>query len=685
MFGSGIAGSTPTLLSRLLRLVGAGALAAFLPSYHLADLGVPVLLAVGLAGIGMLTWALAPADRHRLNRIALALMVVFGGLTVAQYGGSSVAMLAAVYGGFAVVQHSTLFGALLTATAALAVSISYPVAQAPAGVFAAMLAAIAVVALMGVNRRQFRVSAEQNRVLVEQSRAIRAERDRAAALAERGRIAREVHDVLAHTLGGLVLQLDAADALLEAGEIEQAGARVRSSRALAASGLADARQVVGALRAERFALPTELERLAREHRDAGGQLRLHCEGNTDHLDEQVSTALLRAAQESLTNARKHAPGTEVELRLRVEADQVELTASNPLPRRTKLLSANARATMQDARVAMQSAATQGAVTQGAATQGAVTQGAEMQAMEAQDAAAPNVGAQGMTTRDVVMQGGSAQNVAPQDMATQSAAMHGVEVQTGVAQGTAARDGAQGMTTQDVVMQGVAAQDAAAPDVGAQGMTTRDVVMQGGSAQNVATPGDATPGAVTQGVEVQAIAAKDAAAPDAGAWGMTTQGAVMQGGSAQKVAPRGMATHGAATHSAATKGAEAQSAAAQTMATPDVVMQGEATSDVVMQGEATSDAVMQGEATSDVVMQGEATSDAVMQGEATSDAVMQGEATSDAVVQGATAHSSGAGDLVGMGVGAGLLGMRERIGGLGGTVVAGKVGGRWVVRMMVPRR
>ncbi|MET8875811.1 histidine kinase [Nocardia sp. NPDC004604] len=554
MFGSGIAGSTPTLLSRLLRLVGAGALAAFLPSYHLADLGVPVLLAVGLAGIGMLTWALAPADRHRLNRIALALMVVFGGLTVAQYGGSSVAMLAAVYGGFAVVQHSTLFGALLTATAALAVSISYPVAQAPAGVFAAMLAAIAVVALMGVNRRQFRVSAEQNRLLVEQSRAIRAERDRAAALAERGRIAREVHDVLAHTLGGLVLQLDAADALLEAGETEQAGARVRSSRALAASGLADARQVVGALRAERFALPTELERLAREHRDAGGQLRLHCEGNADHLDEQVSTALLRAAQESLTNARKHAPGTEVELRLRVEADQIELTASNPLPRRTGLLSANPRATMQDASapsVAMQSAS----------TPSAVTQGVEMQAVVAQDAAARDAGAREMTTQDVVMQGGSAQNVAPQGIATQSAAVHGVEVQTGVTQ------------------------EAAARDAGARGMTTQDAVMQGGSAQNVAT--------------------------------------------------QGMATHGAATYSAATKGAEAQGAAAQTVATPD--------------------------------------------------AVMQGEATPDAVMQGATAHSSGAGDLVGMGVGAGLLGMRERIGGLGGTVVAGKVGGRWVVRMMVPRR
>ncbi|MEU0500174.1 histidine kinase [Nocardia sp. NPDC005998] len=676
MFGSGIAGSTPTLLSRLLRLVGAGALAAFLPTYHLADLGVPVLLAVGLAGIGMLTWALAPADRHRLNRIALALMVVFGGLTVAQYGGSSVAMLAAVYGGFAVVQHSTLFGALLTATAALAVSISYPVAQAPAGVFAAMLAAIAVVALMGVNRRQFRVSAEQNRLLVEQSRAIRAERDRAAALAERGRIAREVHDVLAHTLGGLVLQLDAADALLEAGETEQAGARVRSSRALAASGLADARQVVGALRAERLALPTELERLAREHRDAGGQLRLHCEGNTDHLDEQVSTALLRAAQESLTNARKHAPGTEVELRLRIEADQVELTASNPLPRRTRLLSANARSTMQDASVAMQSAA----------TQGAVVQGVEMQAVVVQDAAAPDVGAQGMTTRDVVMQGGSAQNVAPHGMATQSAAMHSVEVQTGVTQGTAAPDaGAQGMTTQDVVMQGVevqtvAAQDAAARDAGPRGMTAQDAVMQGGSAQNVATQGEATPGAVAQGVEMQAVVAHDAAAPDAGAWGMTTQGAVMQGGSAQNVATQGEATPGAVT-----QGVEMQAVVAHDAAAPDAGAWGMTAQGAVMQGGSAQNVATQGLAIHSAATKGVEAQGAAAQTVATLDAVMQGEATSGAVMQGATAHSSGAGDLVGMGVGAGLLGMRERIGGLGGTVVAGKVGGRWVVRMMVPRR
>ncbi|MGY4098228.1 sensor histidine kinase [Nocardia sp. R16R-3T] len=341
MFHSGTPSPAATLSNRLVRLLGVVAMIAFLPGYRLSDLGFPVLAGTGFAIGGMLIWALAPGDQVRANHVALVLMAVCGGLTVAQCGGSAVATLAAVYAGFALVQLSNTFGVLIAAGATAMVSVSYLLAHARLVAYLGILAAIALVALMGFSRRQFRATAEQNRLLLQQSRQIRAERDRAATLAERGRIAREVHDVLAHTLGGLLLQLDAADALLEAGKIEQAADHVRSSRALAVAGLADARQVVGALRAERIVLSTELERLAREHRAAGGRVQLHYAGSADHLDEQVSTALLRGAQESLTNARKHAPGTEVEMRLLLDSERVELTASNPLPRRTGLLSATA--------------------------------------------------------------------------------------------------------------------------------------------------------------------------------------------------------------------------------------------------------------------------------------------------------------------------------------------------------
>ncbi|MEV6556770.1 histidine kinase [Nocardia sp. NPDC051756] len=330
----------PTTPNRLLRLAGVVAMVVLLRDDQLARQGVPVLVMVGIAGLALLVWAVGPMEQPWVSRTVLGAMAVFGGLTVAQVGGSLIPLLAAAFGSVAVVQHSITFGALIIGGEAVAVGVSSVAAHHSPSAYLGMLAGLLLVALMGLSRRQFRVTAEQNRLLVEQSREIRAERDRAATLAERGRIAREVHDVLAHTLGGLVLQLDAADALLDAGETERAADKVRASRELAASGLDDARQVVGALRAEKIDLPSEFERLVTEHRNASGQVKMHLSGDIEQLGEQVSVALLRGAQESLTNARKHAPGAEVELRLSVGAQQVELLASNPLSDRLGLLSAS---------------------------------------------------------------------------------------------------------------------------------------------------------------------------------------------------------------------------------------------------------------------------------------------------------------------------------------------------------
>src|SRR6185312_3428342 len=98
-----------------------------------------------------------------------------------------------------------------------------------------------VAILVGVSRRQARTGVARERALLE-------ERARTAALAERSRIARDIHDVLAHSLGGLVLQLDAVDALLESGKTAEAAGRVKAARGLAADGLDEARRAVDALR-----------------------------------------------------------------------------------------------------------------------------------------------------------------------------------------------------------------------------------------------------------------------------------------------------------------------------------------------------------------------------------------------------------------------------------------------------
>ncbi|MFE4459360.1 sensor histidine kinase [Nocardia tengchongensis] len=139
--------------------------------------------------------------------------------------------------------------------------------------------------------------------------------------------------MLAHTLGGLALQLDAADALLEAGAVDQAAERVKASHRLAVSGLADARRVVGTLRSDRFDAAAELRRVVDEHRAAGGRLAERLDVSLSLPDEQPALALTRAVQEALTNARKHAPGQPVTLTVRESGGRLEALVSNPLATR----------------------------------------------------------------------------------------------------------------------------------------------------------------------------------------------------------------------------------------------------------------------------------------------------------------------------------------------------------------
>ncbi|MCP2257549.1 Signal transduction histidine kinase [Streptoalloteichus tenebrarius] len=188
---------------------------------------------------------------------------------------------------------------------------------------------VLVLTLLGLNRRQHRLRAEQSEVLLRQSLLVRREQARAAALDERARIAREIHDVLAHSLGALSVQLKVVDALLERGDRAAARERVRRCHQLAEEGLVEARNAVAALRDDVPSLPSALMVLAERYRaDHHGAVEVVTTGRERPLPPATTVALVGVAREAITNVTRHAPGASVRIELSYGDDSVRLEVRN---------------------------------------------------------------------------------------------------------------------------------------------------------------------------------------------------------------------------------------------------------------------------------------------------------------------------------------------------------------------
>jgi signal transduction histidine kinase len=170
----------------------------------------------------------------------------------------------------------------------------------------------------------------QARELLEEEERTRLARNEAAALDERSRIARELHDVLAHSLSALSVELEGARLLALDRDVDsEVIAAIGRAHRHAAAGLDDARAAIKALRGDSVPGPDRIEDLIEEIRAHGIECTLEIVGEPRRLPSEAALAVYRTAQEALTNVRKHAEEAElVAIRLEYDPDGVQLIVTD---------------------------------------------------------------------------------------------------------------------------------------------------------------------------------------------------------------------------------------------------------------------------------------------------------------------------------------------------------------------
>jgi signal transduction histidine kinase len=190
----------------------------------------------------------------------------------------------------------------------------------PGAVALATLASFGAVAGVGSVVRDRRRRMAELVARAELLEAEREERDRVAAAEERSRIARELHDIAAHDLSAIVVQAGAADRLVDADPV-RARAVLHEIRKQGRQSLAAMRQLVGVLRHDdtpgRRPPPGlhDLADLLAVAKAAGMVVDVTTTGTPSDLPALVDLTAFRVIQEALTNARRHAPGAAVRVRV----------------------------------------------------------------------------------------------------------------------------------------------------------------------------------------------------------------------------------------------------------------------------------------------------------------------------------------------------------------------------------
>ena len=323
-----------------------------------AYLSIRVLAAAAIAFVVITSFQarLAPGGHGEALGVAAAL-IVFCGATIGaiwlMQAGSAVllaALLAAVISAAALIALQGngaaflgVFPAVCLAALVLPVRLSALVAGVAAGaVSVAWLAngqapiagivlndfGILAFFLLSLFARRLRESNQRAELLLAELEQTRAAQAQAAALAERQRLARDMHDVLAHSLSGLVLNLEGARLLAgQGGADPPVGDAIARAHRLAKTGLEEARRAIGMLHDDALPGPERLAGLAAEFKgDTGVPCKVAVTGHGKRdLGTDGRLTLYRVTQEALTNIRKHAHAARVEIRLAYEPSGTRLT------------------------------------------------------------------------------------------------------------------------------------------------------------------------------------------------------------------------------------------------------------------------------------------------------------------------------------------------------------------------
>jgi signal transduction histidine kinase len=189
---------------------------------------------------------------------------------------------------------------------------------------------VATFAQMRLNEQQARENAEQLMAELEKANvqlaAYATQAEELAITQERNRLAREIHDNLGHYLTTVNVQIEAAKVVMDS-DPERALDAMNKAQELAQKGLARVRESVAALRESPVSnrlLHQAIEFLVKETQSTGIVTEFEVVGEPQALEHKVALALYRAAQEGLTNVRKHARASRVDVLLDFQPGKVSL-------------------------------------------------------------------------------------------------------------------------------------------------------------------------------------------------------------------------------------------------------------------------------------------------------------------------------------------------------------------------